>query len=79
MLLYQPQGPYLSTAAAAEYCGNYSRRHFMRLVKEFNIPMKTGNRFAVRDLDTWMADKEAFRVIRRAPRRSAGGFTPVAV
>lgn len=80
MLPYQPQGPYLSATDAAQYCGGYSRRHFMRLVKEFHIPIKTGNRFAVRDLDTWMENKEAFRVIKRpAPRRNAGGFTPVAV
>lgn len=70
---------YKTMAEAAAYC-RYSRRHFPRLVAEYNIPTygPKGNRFREADLDVWMENPEAFKVHRvRLVRHRQGAFTPV--
>lgn len=56
-----PAGPYLSTQDAAEYL-SFNYDHFRILARKHQIPRRgpSKNRFAVADLDAFMADAQCF-------------------
>lgn len=70
--------PFLTTEEAAQYV-RYSVVQFKRHVEAYRIPSygPQGNRFRRDELDAWMENPGAFKRKVVAPKRRAGGFTPV--
>lgn len=70
--------PYLTTEEAAARV-RYSVTQFKRYVAADHIPAygPQENRFRRDELDEWMENPNVFKRKVAAPKRRAGGFTPV--
>jgi hypothetical protein len=67
------ESQWLSTAKAAEYCGDYSPETFRKLVKRYNIPKHGHTRkvFDRNELDEWMKAPRYF-LNTNSPSRGRG-------
>lgn len=61
---------YFNTNEAAEYCG-YASETFRRHVKKYPLPRYGAKRNRLKriDLDVWMEEPNAFKVVNMASRR----------